>query len=259
MSGELRKKLEAGESVFGVFSPYADVTVTELLTTSGLDFLIFDGEHGALSEESATALVLSCERRGCTPLIRVPSLAGRVIGRFLDFGMQGVVAPMINTAGELNELTQAMLYPPQGSRGFALTRHLDYGNGDNSVVQALSSNNESLMVIAQVETQQSLDNLDEILADERLDLVFVGPADLSISLGCPLDFNHPKFLEALLKVSAAAQKHQKHLGVLVNQPEQVGMLHSLGFRFFAGYVDSIISSACQDFAEQGATSISVGE
>lgn len=251
----LREKLEAGDSVFGAFSPYSDVGVTELLATSGLDFLILDGEHGALNEESAAALVLSCERRACTALIRVPSLGNRVIGRYLDFGMQGVVAPMISNADELNQLTQAMLYPPEGVRGFALTRHVDFGSGTTPMAQSLSNSNQSLLVIAQIETLESLNNLDEILANEHLDLVFVGPADLSISLGCPLDFQHPIFLDALVRIASAAQKHHKHLGVLINQPEQVGALHSLGFRFFAGYLDSMISNSCRRFVEQSAGAI----
>lgn len=252
---KLRERLDAGESVFGAFTPYSDVGITELLTTSGLDFLIFDGEHGSLNEESAIALAMSCERRECTALIRVPSLANRVIGRYLDFGMQGVVAPMINTADELKRLTEAMLYPPQGLRGFALTRHVDYGNGTVPVVKSLSNSNQSLLVIAQVETQESLKNLDEVFASERLDLVFVGPADLSISLGCPLDFQHPKFLEAILDISSMVKKYRKHLGVLISEPEQVSMLHSLGFRFFAGYIDTIIGNSCRHFFEQSASSI----
>jgi len=241
----LRKRLRAGEELIGIFNPYREPMFAELLAKTGFDFAIFDGEHGLISESDMPALVLAAEQSGCCPLVRTPSMHPRVIGRHLDFGAQGVVAPMINTKDQAAELLSSCLYPPEGARGLAYTRSLGFGL-DGSVADAMVRSNRDVLTVAQVETRLAMENLPDILQLERLDMIFVGPADLSVSLGVPLQFDHPKFVQALASIAAQTLKAGKYVGVLIGDPQQIGPLRQMGFRFYACYADTLIASAGRD-------------
>ena len=246
MATTLRAKLDAGQTVLGLFTPQASPTQAELLAMSGFDFLICDGEHGEIAPADMTSLALACEAHDCAPLIRVPSIESRVVGRFLDYGAAGVIAPMINSIADGERLLQSALYPPEGSRGLAQTRNTGYGlRGD--IADQLAQSNTSTLAIVQIETQEAIDHLDEILSLDRVDIVFVGPADLSSSLGIPMQFTHPKFLEAMMNIATKVKASGKHLGGLIADAEQIPMLHSLGFRFIAVYMDMLLAAACHRF------------
>lgn len=243
----IRSALEGGGSVFGMFSPYRDPLLSELIAATGVDFIVFDAEHGAIEAADMPALSLATEKHRCAALVRVPSLGPRVIGRYLDLGAGGIVAPMVNTEAQRSALLAASLFPPEGDRGLAATRSLDFGLGE-PLDQKIADANTSTLLVAQIETRDAVDNLSAIMSDPRLDVVFVGPADLSTSLGHPLDFQHPAFLGALQKIATAAREHGAHLGALAVAPEQVAALHALGFRFFAGYIDQVLAKSCIEFA-----------
>ncbi len=246
MATTLRAKLDAGQTVLGLFTPQASPTQAELLAMSGFDFLICDGEHGEIEPADMTSLALACEAHDCAPLIRVPSIESRVVGRFLDYGAAGVIAPMINSIADGERLLQSALYPPEGSRGLAQTRNTGYGLRGN-IADQLAQSNTSTLAIVQIETQEAIDHLDEILSLDRVDVVFVGPADLSSSLGIPMQFTHPKFLEAMMNIATKVKASGKHLGGLIADAEQIPMLHSLGFRFIAVYMDMLLAAACHGF------------
>lgn len=248
----IRTKLDTGESVFGYFTPTPDLAQAEILARSGCDFLVFDGEHGHIEPGDMAPLSAACSPFGCDSLMRIASKDERSIGRPLDFGCTGIVAPMVNSGIEAQYIVDCCLYPPQGKRGLALTRSLAFGQVPD-VPGAMVSANEAVFTIAQIETREAIEKIDDILGIDRLDLVFVGPADLSVSLGCPLQFDHPDFLAAMMQISAAVKESQKHLGVLIAEPQQVRMLHTLGFRLFATYLDGLLmasalrhSKACAD-------------
>ncbi len=242
----LLSKLNQGESVFGVFSPYAHSNLSELLSAAGFDFVILDGEHGNISHQDVAANALACEKQKSTCLYRTPNLLTRTIGLALDNGAHGVLAPMINTHEQAKSLSEASNYPPLGKRGLALTRSLEFGlKGDLSTL--IKEQIGSTITAIQVETQESINNLDEILKVDEINLVFVGPADLSIDLGCSMDFQHPKFLSGISSIAAKVNASPKHLGVLVTSEEQVEPLQQLGFRLFALYIDQLLSTASTTF------------
>lgn len=246
IAAQLKQKLAGGESVFGYFVSSADAQQAEILARTGSDFLIFDGEHGQVEARDMAALSAACTSFGCAPLMRVTEKTARAIGRPLDFGCEGIVAPMVGNADEAQEVVDYCLYPPQGKRGLALSRNLGFGT-DGDVPKAMQKANQGAFIVAQVETRDAIDNLDALLGLERLDMLFVGPADLSVSLGCPMQFDHPDFLAAMMQIAGTVKDSDTHLGVLVAQPEQVKMLHALGFRLFAGYVDSLLMQASVQF------------
>ncbi|MBX7482720.1 HpcH/HpaI aldolase family protein [Qipengyuania qiaonensis] len=243
----VRAKLGGGEAVFGVFTPGSSMAQAEILARAGFDFLILDAEHGTVGPEQVAALAMACEAHGCAPLVRVPSLDRRAIGKPLDFGAVGIVAPMINSRANGEALLTAALYPPHGSRGLAMTRNLGFGMGQGDVAARINAANEAVLTIAQIETREAIANLDEIMSLSRIDVIFVGPADLSSSLGIPLQFTHPDFLGAMMQVATKAREHGKHLGVLVNEPEQIKRLYPLGFRLFAGYLNMMLAKMARRF------------
>lgn len=243
---QLRQKLNSGQTVFGVFTPYSDPTFAELLGQSGFDFIVYDAEHGVIDETDMPALAMAAENRNSVAIVRPPRLENRTIGRYLDFGAQAIMMPMVNSRADGEALIQACHYPPQGVRGVAMTRSLDFGIADD-LPQKLDDSNTSLLTLAQIETREALANLDEILMVEHLDLIFVGPADLSASLGVPFQFHHPELIGALTTIASQTKQANKHLGILVNDPGQVTVLRQLGFRFFAIYIDMLIASAGREF------------
>lgn len=247
-ASNIRKKLASGESIFGLFTPVAQPKQAELLALLGFDFLIFDGEHGEIEPADTPGLAFACQSNDCSPFIRVPSTDPRVIGRHLDFGAAGIVAPMVNSKSDAESVLSAALYPPIGGRGLAQTRHLNFGLVDD-IPYKLEQANADVLIIAQIETREAIEHLDEILTLDRLDILFVGPADLSSSLGVPMQFDHPDFQSAMMTIATKVCSSGKHLGVLVAQPEQIKMLHALGFRMFAGYLDLMIAVSGRTFLQ----------
>ncbi|MBL4639684.1 MAG: hypothetical protein JKY57_04050 [Kordiimonadaceae bacterium] len=242
----LLDRLNAGETVFGLFSPYSDVCLAQMAASTGADFIIFDAEHGYVSDLDIPGLALAAEREDCTALVRVPQIEPRTIGRFLDNGAAGIVAPMVNSAADAKALKEALYYPPKGSRGLAPTKNMGFVLGDAVATQILQANN-SVLSIAQIETKEAVENLDEILMDENLNVIFVGPADLSTSLGHAMDFDNPMVISTLMEVAQKVNASDKHLGILAQTSEQIQMTHMMGARFIAGYIDTVISTGCQSY------------
>ncbi|WP_153067164.1 HpcH/HpaI aldolase family protein [Steroidobacter cummioxidans] len=246
MAETLKARMQAGETVLGLLNPYGDPNQAELLAMSGWDFIIFDAEHGSLGPREVQDLVRACERRGCTPLVRTPGREPHMVNRFLDAGSRGIMAPMINDAAGAAELVRAVKYPPLGARGLAPTRAASFGLAGTLSAYIESANSETL-VIAQIETAEAVDRVQEILACDQVDVVFIGPADLSTSLGHCMDLKHPKVIGAIQNVARAVAGSGKHLGILIAQPEQAAMARSLGARFIACYMDSVLVGGCRGF------------
>lgn len=242
----LKARMRAGETVLGLLNPYRDPNQAELLAMGGWDFMIFDAEHGSLGPREVQDLVRACERRDCTPLVRTPGREAHMVNRFLDAGAQGVMAPMINDAASAAELIRAVKYPPLGARGLAPTRAASFGLAGTLSAYIETANAETL-VIAQIETAEAVERVEEILACDQVDVVFIGPADLSTSLGHCMDLKHPTVIGAIQNVARVVAHSGKHLGILIAQPEQAAMARSLGARFIACYMDSVLLSGVRSF------------
>lgn len=243
---DLKARLRAGEALHGVLNPYADANQAELLAMSGWDFLLFDAEHGVLQPADLAHLARACEQRGCTPLVRTPGREPHMIARFLDAGARGVMAPLVNDAAAVDELVAALKYPPLGARGLAPMRALDFGLADALPQQIARANAETLAIV-QIETARALDRLDEIVNHPAVDVVFIGPADLSTSLGHCMDMGHPAVRDAIVTIAQATTAAGKHLGMLVAQPEHFAMARALGAQFNASYMDSLLLAGCRAF------------
>lgn len=214
----------------------------------GWDYLIFDGEHSPLTPRECEHLARVCELTGVTPIVRVPSNLPWMIGQVLDAGMQGVQIPMINSKAEAEIAARAAKYSPAGTRGLAATRAANFGQVlPFSVANHIATSNSETLVIAQVETVASVEQLPAILQVPEIDVIFVGPNDLSLSLGVPGEFQHQKVQQAFDNIISAVTKTDKALGVLVPTVEGAREWKSRGARYIMVVMEAILGPAVGSF------------
>ena len=225
----LRARLRAGETTYGVFLNLGSPLAAELCARGGSDWLVIDLEHGAAGEADLLEHLYAVGATETTAIVRPASGERLRIGRALDFGADGIMVPRIDTAEQAREAVSFLRWPPDGTRGLALlTRGAELGEVGHSSISAL---NQRVIGVIQVESPQAVDNADEIAAIEGVDVLFVGPTDLSHSMGIPGQFDDPAFIEALRRVVAATEAHGKTAGILLRNALNVGEYRDLGFRF----------------------------
>lgn len=229
---------------------HGDVGLAEVLCYMGWDYLLFDGEHSPLSGRECENLARVCELRGVTPIVRVPFNLSWTIGQMLDTGMQGVQIPMINSGPEALAAARGAKYHPLGTRGLAATRAANFGQVlPFSFAAHTATSNAETMVIAQVETPAAIEQLPAILETPEIDVIFVGPSDLSLSLGVPGDWQHPKLLAAFDTVVASMQSSDKALGVLVPTVEAALQWKARGARYIMVVMEALLAPAVRSFLQ----------
>lgn len=179
----------------------------EIMAEQGYDSLSIDMQHGALDYSAALPMLQAVRASGIVPLVRVPWLDPAAIMKALDAGAYGIICPMVNTAADAARFVSYLRYPPLGERSFGPTR-VNFSSGSNYAAEA----NGEILALAMVETRQAFDNLDAIAATPGLDGIYVGPADLSLSLGngalSPgFDREEPEMIAALEAILRACRRH----------------------------------------------------
>jgi 2-dehydro-3-deoxyglucarate aldolase/4-hydroxy-2-oxoheptanedioate aldolase len=225
----LRARLRAGETLFGTFLNLGSPTATELCARAGFDWVIIDLEHGAGSESD---LLANLHAVGSTPtaaLVRPRSGERLRIGRALDLGAHGIMVPRIDLPDQAAEAISFMRYPPDGTRGLALsTRGAGLGELSHGDVRAI---NQQIVGIIQIESPSAVEHAVEIAAIDGVDVLFVGPADLTHSMGIPGRFDDPGYRTSLERVVAAAEGAGKVTGILLRDAGALARHLELGFRF----------------------------
>ena len=202
----------------------------EIVARSGVDWVLVDLEHGTASEAILAPMLMATKGAAATPLVRVETGTRIRVGRALDLGAQGVMVPQVHTAEQARSVAQWMRTQPAGERGIALfTRGMAYGAAGHT---AVATWHEKLLCIVQIESQSALDEVDQIAATEGVDVLFVGPTDLTHALGIPGQLDQPAYEDAIAMVASAARQSGKAAGVLLAKPEDVGRYAALGFTFF---------------------------
>lgn len=225
----LRERVLAGETTFGLFFDLESPLAAELCGRAGFDWLVLDLEHGAATEANLLNLLHAVEPTGATAVVRPQSAERLRVGRALDMGARGIVLPQLRSADEVREALPFLRYPPEGVRGVALrTRGALHGTVPHERVREL---NETILGIVQVEAPGTLRDASEIAAMDGVDVLFVGPADLTHSLGIPGQFAHEAYLDALRTVVDACEASGKAAGILVYDTAVVPRHLELGFRF----------------------------
>jgi 2-dehydro-3-deoxyglucarate aldolase/4-hydroxy-2-oxoheptanedioate aldolase len=243
----VKSALKAGQTVIGVgLTIAANPNVVRVMANAGYDFLFIDLEHTLISPENLTVLVQMARACGISPIARVQDTEYHLIANILDSGADGVIVPRVETRTQAERIIAASKFPPLGVRGCGTSAPLDYR--PEPWQQALPWLNEQSLVAVQVESTQSIENLPDILQVAGVDLVVIGPMDLSISLGVPGEFTHPKLVEAMERVLAIGQAHQVPVGTVMGNPEILKPWWEKGMRFFScgSDVGFLMSGAARD-------------
>jgi 4-hydroxy-2-oxoheptanedioate aldolase len=226
---DLRRRIQAGETLFGTFLGLGSVTAAELCARAGFDWVIIDLEHGAGTETDLLASLLAVSTTRTAALVRPQSGERLRIGRALDNGAHGLMIPRVDVPDQAREAISFMRFPPDGVRGLALsTRGAGLGERTHTEIREV---NQHLVGIIQIESPSAVERAAEIAAIDGADVLFVGPADLSHSLGIPGQFDNPVYLTALERVVAAANGEGKATGILLRQAADLARHLELGFRF----------------------------
>lgn len=199
----------AGRPTFGAWLSIPDPLVAETVGRLGFDWVCIDMQHGVIEYADAREMIRALRTAGAVPFVRVPWNDFGIIGKVLDAGALGVIVPMVNSAAEAEAVVRACRYPPLGGRSFGPTMaSVLYGS------EYFSRANDEVACIPMVETRQALEALEAILAVPGVDAVYVGPADLSLSLGLPPRLeNEGAFEEARLRIAAACARHGVTAGI----------------------------------------------
>ena len=232
----LKKALQDGKVALGPFLKFTDPAVVEIMGFAGFDFVIIDGEHGPISIESAQNIIRTAETANITSVIRVSNNEESLILRALDIGAQGIEIPQINSESDAIRAVKSVKYSPQGERGICrYVRAANYSSMDK--FKYFKYANEETMIIAHIEGVDGINNLDEILSVPGIDVIFIGPYDLSQSLGIPGEVNNPLVTEKMKEVILKCKKSKVAVGTFADDVETAKSWISLGVQYMAFSVD----------------------
>lgn len=181
---------------------YPDAGLVELLGYQGWDFIVFDGEHGTLEPRDCENMVRAAELRDVTPIVRVSTNLPPVILRLMDSGAHRLHVPWVNSASEADAAVRAVKYYPRGTRGLAGVRAADYGR-TTALGDYVRQANAEMLVVIHIETTEAVERFPEIAAVDGVDVIFIGPTDLSPSDGVPGEPEHPQVRAAIERIVAA--------------------------------------------------------
>ena len=232
----LKDKIYSGEAVHGCWINLASTVSAEIVGQAGFDWLLLDLEHGAGDVAIMYQQLQVLSGSPSTPIVRIDNLSRPKVQRILDAGATGIMFPQIQTSQEADDAIRMMYYPPRGGRGMAkMVRATGFGRHADEYIASLEKN---LVGVIQIETLNALQNIDDIAATEGVDVLFVGPNDLSLALGIFGQLDHALYQKAIGDVATAAKKHGKAPGVLLQDANEYEMYYQLGYRFLACGADS---------------------
>lgn len=254
MKNTLKEKLAKGEKPIGTFFELGSPSVVEALGRTGLDFIILDNEHGPFEAESSRDFARAAENVGLTALARVREVSRPAVLKLLDVGVQGLIVPDVHTAEQVRQIVEYAKYFPVGKRGFCPSRKDGWGFDEmaqQSVPDQMAYWNEQTLVIPQCETVGALEHIEEIVAMDGVDGIFIGPFDLSISMRIPGQFDHPDFIAALERVQKACGDAGKFCMIFAGNPSAVAERFKQGYDAVAYSLDAtVLAGAFQaDVAE----------
>lgn len=232
---ELKKKLATRQKVFGAWTSLGHPWITEIFIRSGVDFIGIDIEHSTISLEQAAQIIAAGQGNGALCLPRLASHNREVAKRLVDAGADGLIAPMVATAAEVDEIIAWVKYPPQGKRSFGISRGQGYGFDFDDYIKNW---NDSSIFIAQIESIEGVENIESILSAPAIDGVMIGPYDISGSLDVPGQLDHPEVIKAADKVIKACAKSGKACGTQIVQPNETNIEQV----FQAGYTFAVLAS-----------------
>ena len=238
---------------FGTFFELGGRGAMESLARTGLDYVIIDTEHGCFSEESTADYILAAERGGLLPYVRIGDIRRPYVLRMLDIGARGMIVPNIRSVDQVRELVSYAKFPPVGNRGYCPNRTTGWGADDWSrdVFGYMEECNRRCRLIPQCETAEALEQIEEIAALPGVDGIFVGPCDLSIALGIPLEFDNPVLIQAVERILKACKDNGKESYIFAGNMKDAVKWANKGFDSIAYSLDaSVFINAFQTTVQQ---------
>ncbi len=244
MSGPLvcenkfRQRVCSGEVLVGTIVSLNSPQVAEILSDAGFDWLFIDAEHGAYDPLAVEALIQATgDRTPC--LVRIPVHEEAWIEKMLDVGASGIIAPQVNTVAQARQVVNYSKYPPQGERGVGVARAQRYGvQFENYLAQA----NDALLTVIQIEHKDAVDNIRELVTVAGVDVLFIGPYDLSTSLGIPGQVDDPAVQESIAEVLGVCREAGRVPGIFGIAPDTVSRYVEMGFTLVGVGVDAMFLS-----------------
>jgi len=241
LARKLKEKLRNDQPVFGGWMSLAHPSIGEIFARAGFDWVLVETEHTAIDNSDVLPVLMAIEGRGAAPLVRLASVDPVQAKAVLDSGAAGIFVPLVNNRQDAELSVRMAKYPPQGNRGVGLARAHGYGVDFEEYIRCA---NEDGLVVVQIEDISAVECIDEILMVEGIDVAYIGPYDLSMSMGYPGQLNHPEVKKAMDRVKEAALRHGVSPGIHLLHPEQVekdldARLEE-GYRFIAIGSDIVI-------------------
>lgn len=245
---DLKERMKRGETILGAFSGINDSALSELFGYAGFDFLALDGEHGPVMYDLED-LIRAGAAAGIPTVVRVAGAQRPFILRALEDGAEGVQVPLVDDAAQAAEVVKHAKYWPIGERGLAFsTRATRYGHVPPQ--EHMERANREVLVVVQIETMASVAQVDEIAAVQGVDVIFVGPTDLSQSMGFPGELNRPELKANVAKVIEAARSRGKFVGTITSNPRDARELKEQGVQFLLIPTTGYIYRSCRRLVEE---------
>lgn len=226
-----REKLSRGETALGcALQVYRSPEIARTFAAAGFDYVFIDLEHGSFNLETAHDMIAASAGSGITPIVRVAELRYSLVARLLDSGAQGIILPRVEDPQLLREALSWMRFPPEGKRGYGVNATMiDYEA--RSFAEIIEHQNRNTLAVVQFETTTAMDRAAELLSVKGLDIAMVGPADLSISLGIPGQFEHPLLVSTVERLIEKCRQHGVVPGIQVRSAAMARMWMDRGMRF----------------------------
>lgn len=248
-----RQRVLERDTVLGMFLNLGSPMAAELCGNAGFDYLLIDMEHGLTTDASLVGMLQATASTPATAVVRVEEGTRLRVGRALDFGSPALMVPQVKSAEEAARVASFVRYPPTGVRGIALpTRGAGYGTITHADV---ATAHENITLMIQIEGRSAVDQAAEIAAIDGVDVLFVGPTDLSHAVGTPGDITSPAYRNAIERVGKAADAHGKAAGVLMWSLDQLDQYRDLGYTVMSigsdgGYIANGARAAAQGFRQR---------
>jgi 2-keto-3-deoxy-L-rhamnonate aldolase RhmA len=234
LARSIKQKFKEGKPSIGSWMSMGHVSIAEILAQAGFDWVVVETEHTAIDVSEVLRLLIAIEGRGAIPLVRLAWNDPIQAKAVMDSGAAGVIVPMVNSKEEAELAVKSIKYPPEGFRGVGLARAQGYGVTFDDY---MSHANQDSLLMLQIEHIDAVNNIESILSVPGIDGTYIGPYDLSCSMGLPGQLDHPEVEAAKMRVLEATKKCGLAPGIHLVHPhtarEELGKYVELGFRFIA--------------------------
>ena len=242
-----KKKLLAGQPAYGVLSTSDDPQPAGLFGLAGFDYYMLDAEHGLMDAAQVVNVIRACERVNMTPMVRVGSKDPKLVLQYMDAGMLGVMMPGLETFSDVKMLIDAVKYAPVGKRGLGMTRASGYVAVGKEAVDYINFTNDQTMVIPQFEDPALIDHFEEMISQPGVDVVVIGPRDLSLNMGFPDGPNHPEVQTMIDRVIAICKKANVIAGITAGTRADSAKQVARGATMILAIAELVIAAGSREF------------